>query len=161
MCLMVWIGTVQPVGGVARPAGESPDSSSFRTEVEPANARIRECFVSPCVTYVGSHQGCGCGFNSSMMHDREGISAAADAMPLLDALDDPAREDFLAEQGSRAWLRALVSRALADGDVEIYGCWAGDEGGEPVRVETVDVGWFTERVAPIEELVKYVVRASG
>ena len=159
MCLAVWLGTAQPVTPTARPADASGHPRTFPIEEVPAGAAIRAHFASPYVTYVGSHQGCGCGFNSDEMRDCEGIATLAEAIPLLEALDDKTREEFLAEQSARVWLYTLVTRALADGDVELYGCWYGDEEQLPARVEEVNSRWLTELVAPVEQLVKYLIRA--
>ncbi len=108
------------------------------------------------MTYVGSYERCGCGFNSAKL-EWEGFADVADAMTFIDAMTDNEREEFLAEKHSRERLGALVSTALPHGKVELYVCWAGDEGDPPDRVETIETRWLTERLAPLEEGVKYVV----
>lgn len=153
---MVWIGTEQPVPPVLR--ADEPDLVTDFYEVDEvaADAPVRARFTSPHVTYVGSHQGCGCGFNSAEL-EWKGFTDVADAMALIDAMTDNEREEFLAEKRSRERLGALVSAALLHGKVEIYVRWAGDEGDPPDRVETIETRWLTERLAPLEEGVKYMV----
>jgi hypothetical protein len=112
------------------------------------------------VTYVGSHEGCGCGFNSGVPAF-EGFEAVADVLPLLGAMNDEEREGFLAEQRSRERLKALISAALPWGPVEVYACWAGDEEAPQEASKTVQADWFTRRVAPFEERVLYVVRGEA
>jgi hypothetical protein len=65
--------------------------------------------------YVGSYQGCGCGFQGNF---------------------EPA-------VGQRRELRDYLTRAIAQsGAIELYSCWAGEEGAEPeerafIRVEAI------------------------
>jgi hypothetical protein len=160
MCLAVWIGTARPVTPLAPPRDANVRLGSFPIEAVPGDAPIRGRFASPCVTYVGAHEGCGCGFNSEIMLECEGIAEMTEAMSLVEALDDVTRAEFLAEQHSREWLHALVVRALADGDVEVYGCWFDDEHLPVARVESVDARWLTERLVPLEEQVKYVLHGA-
>jgi hypothetical protein len=108
------------------------------------------------VTYVGSHEGCGCGYNSGDLA-WQGIDDVADAVALLGAMTDDEREKFLAEQRSRARLWALVSAALGDGPVEVYACWAGNEEVEPTGERTIAPAWLADRTAPPEERVRYRV----
>jgi hypothetical protein len=55
-------------------------------------------------------------------------------------------------------LRAIVEGALANGPVEVYACWAGDEDAPAEHTNSVRPAWFTERLEPIVERVLYVVR---
>src|SRR5262249_6607153 len=65
------------------------------------------------------------------------------------------RDEFLAEQRSRERLRDVVQSALADGPVEVYACWAGDEDAAPVGEETIGPNWITDLTEPFEERVRY------
>ena len=155
MCLMVWIGTVAAV----MPSPEQRNEAALDcVENVPTDAPIRARFASPHVMYVGSHQGCGCGFNSAELA-WQGFEWVAEAMALLDAMTDEEREELLAAQRSRVRLRELVCGALAAGPVEIYACWAGDEDAAPTREATIDPTWLTERTSPLEERCRYTVPA--
>ena len=156
MCLMVWIGTVEPVAAVAKPVDPTAEAGYHYVEEVRADAPIRSRFTTPHVTYVGSHEGCGCGYNSGDLA-WQGIEDATDAMALLGAMTEDELEEFIAEQRSRARLRALVSAALGDGPVEVYACWAGDEKVEPIGDRTIAPARLTERTAPLEERVRYRV----
>ena len=160
MCLMVWIGTELGLTPIAHPVEPDPVIGWCRIEEVAQDAPIRARFETPHVTFFGSHEGCGCGFNSGGI-EWEGFETVQELLPLLDALREDEREEFLAEQGSRERLRAQVTAALEHGPVEVYGCWAGDEEMPPNGVETIDAAWLTERTAPLEERVKYAVRAGG
>ncbi|MDP3275703.1 MAG: hypothetical protein Q8Q09_10945 [Deltaproteobacteria bacterium] len=84
---------------------------------------------------------------------------ADEVAPLVDAMNADERASFADEEQSRRRLRALVEDAAAWGDVEVFGCWSGDELAEAVRTEFVASSWFTEQLTPIEERVRYVVNA--
>ncbi|MFJ2810298.1 hypothetical protein [Kitasatospora sp. NPDC087271] len=154
MCLMVWIGTEQPVLPIPCTAGPQLGTCYCGVREIAADAPVRARFTSPHVTYVGSHEGCGCGFNSSRF-EWEGFTDTADAMALVDAMRDEEREEFLAQKHSREFLAALVSAALPHGRVDIYMCWAGDEDEPPDRVESIETRRLTERLTPLQERVKY------
>jgi hypothetical protein len=158
-CLFVWIGTEHPVPPVAQ--AETPDPLAGYSSVEevPPGAPVRAQLTSPYVTYVGSHEGCGCGFNSGGLAF-EGLPSVADVLPLLPAMEQDERDEFLAEQRSRERLQTMILLALAKGTVEVYACWAGDEEMPPNGVETVEPGWLTQSTAPLSERVRYVVCAA-
>jgi hypothetical protein len=145
---------------VARPADPSEAASYCCVEEVPTDAPVRARFAAPHVTYVGSHEGCGCGYTS---HDLvlQGIEDVGEAMALLGAMTETERDELLAEQRSRERLRDLVSAALADGPVEIYACWAGDEDAAAISEETIALTWITDRTAPFEEGVHYLVVATA
>ncbi len=64
----------------------------------------------------------------------------------------------LAEQRSRAWLRAMVERARADGPVELFACWAGDEVDPAQHERVIDPVDLTTSTAPLTERTHYVLR---
>ena len=156
MCLMVWIGTVAAVPPVPKPATPGTPADYHYVEEVPDDAPIRARLASPHVTYVGSHEGCGCGYNSGDLAF-QGIEEVAEAMALLDAMTDHERDELVAEQRSRVRLRNLVTDALAHGPVEIYACWAGDEDAPPDGEKTIDPAWLTDRTAPLEERLRYTL----
>jgi len=129
---MVWVGTERPVAA-------APCESPYRDAGPPAVA-IRRRVPSQCVTYIGSHEGCGCGFNSSDV-EWQGFDDEAELAPLVGALLDSERE----------------KSALADGSVFVHACWAGDEGKTPAEVEEVDASWLLTRTSPLKEGVQYRV----
>jgi hypothetical protein len=155
MCLLVWIGTARPVAPVARPAKDAADHHYI--ELVEAGAPICARFSQANVAYVGSHEGCGCGYNSDDYTFGE-LRSIAEVRPLLDALAADERAELEREQHSRERLAGIVAAALADGPVEIYACWAGDES-EPAQHEAdVDLAWLTTQIRPLNERTRYTVR---
>ncbi|MDC0749311.1 hypothetical protein [Polyangium mundeleinium] len=114
-------------------------------------------FVQPYVHSIGSHESCGCGFRSQQL-GLEGFDVVADVLPLLPALFEDERSEFLAEQRSRERLHALVRAALRGGDVEVFSCWAGDETQAPAVVKDVSPDYFAAHLDPLEEGAKYRIR---
>jgi hypothetical protein len=153
---MVWMGTARAVSATPYSGEADPVLGHCYVSADAADAPIRACFTSPHVSYVGAYEGCGCGFNSALL-EWEGLASVAEARSLIEAMNDKEREEFVAQQRSREWLSALVAASLAGGAVEVYGCWSGEEELLPTRVEVVDARWLTERLAPLETRVKYVV----
>lgn len=160
MCLLVWIASDAEIAPFRRAERTVPDPSVGYAEVIPvaADAPIRARFALPNVVAFGSHEGCGCGFNSDDC-TFAGFETTREVEPLLAALGDAERAEFLAEQGSRGRLRDAVARAsAAGGRVDVYACWAGDEPLEPLARVEVSASHFAERLSPLAERVMYRVR---
>ena len=96
-----------------------------------ASAHLRK----PHVYYVGSDNGCGCGFrqeHDSMIDDAEQLASKAD---------------------NQTMLHEYIKRCLADEDsIELYSCWSGDEALPMGCDRTIGVDelidadfWFAER----------------
>ena len=159
---MLWMGTAQPLVELRRSTAEQdagPLGFICITQVGSEHA-VRAHFGAPFVAYVGSHQGCGCGFESSGLAF-DGVATAAEAHALLGAMTPEERDTFLAEQRSREWLRGLVEQARAHGRVELFACWSGDEIDVSTEERTIEPDWLVTQTAPLEERVRYVVAASG
>jgi hypothetical protein len=155
---MVWVASARPLLPVAPTSPREPDPVSGYPRVEEvaADAPVRARFSLPCVSYVGSHEGCGCGYNSGDL-TWQGFARVDEVTPLLGAMGDDERAGFAQAEGSRARLRAIVEGAMAWGEVEVFGCWDGAQGDEALREARVEASWFTEWLAPIEERVRYRV----
>jgi hypothetical protein len=101
-------------------------------EIREAEAGVRKQFTKPYLCYLGSHEGCGCGF-------------AYGIWP-IDA-NSPFAEDKRAdEEAGRESVRRLseyLARAVADGAVELYACWDEEQECEPVErgaITPADIG---------------------
>ncbi len=143
---MVWLGTM-------RPLPESLDASQVVTVA--AEAPVRARLTSPFVTLARSFKGCGCGFHSS----GPGVETTDEARSLLDAVTPAERDNFLEEQRSREWLRGLVESATAWGRVELFACWAGDEGKPAIDERPLVPELITARTEPFLERTRYVTKA--
>jgi hypothetical protein len=79
MCLMVWLGSARPLAAVLAPTTPDPIVGYFNVTAEPVDSPVRAQFLQPYVSYVGSHEGCGCGFCSQQM-ELAGYDLVADVM---------------------------------------------------------------------------------
>ena len=116
MCMVFYVGSDHPIP--RQPWNES--APEFHVDDIPEDyAVVTRHFSKPHVCYVGSHEGCGCGFQSSEFPE----------------FDDPA--DLAAKRQQRARLTQLLRAALGKSEtLELYTCWSGDESKE---VESRDV----------------------
>ena len=158
MCLMLWVASEVPLATVTLADPQTPDpvNGYHRVEAVAPGAPVRARFTLSHVSYVGSHEGCGCGYNSGDLAF-EGFERVDEVREHLTAMSDEERAKFDREQRSRELLRAIVEDALTRGAVEVFGCWAGDEVEAAIAVEEVAPSRFTELVEPIEERVLYRV----
>jgi hypothetical protein len=160
MCLQVWVGTPRPIATSPRRTDPDPEVGYAYAEEVAAAAAVRARFTAAHVTYVGSHEGCGCGFQSSGLAF-DGVATVAEARVLLDAMTADERAELDAEQRSRERLRALIDDARAYGAVELFACWAGDEVDPEIATREVAApAWLVEQVEPLEERVRYVIAAA-
>jgi hypothetical protein len=111
MCIMVYVASDHPLPTTAwdlnRPAFHVVD-------VAERDALVRCQFSKPYVYYVGSHEGCGCGFQFG---EYEGFEEEAD-------LPD--------KRNSRRLLAEFLAVALQhQQEVELFACWDGDQAIQP------------------------------
>jgi hypothetical protein len=94
------------------------DPACYVGRLEPYEEPVRKHFSKKHVRYLGSHLHCGCGFGFE-----------------YDNTDGEEPENA----ASRTWLVSLLRQLVdAEGEVEVYSCWSGDEADEIVeRVRVV------------------------
>lgn len=97
------------------------------TKLPDRAAPVRRQFSKPHIYYVGSHEGCGCGFQYG---EYEGFEDEADL---------PVKRD------SRRRLAELLAVALQhQPQVELFACWDGDEGLLAEHTDRIRSGDLTE-----------------
>jgi hypothetical protein len=116
MCLMVYIGSNQPLDLV--PWDASAPGFHVR-ELGEQDGEVRSQFHFPNVCYVGSHEGCGCGFQLGEYPEFKDDGA-------------PAKRDTL-----RRFASYLTSQIKRGRKLEIFACWDGDQGVPPERRRTL------------------------
>jgi hypothetical protein len=88
----------------------------FVTADDSAAEEVRRQFTKPNVYYLGSDEGCGCGF----IHEERWQYTYTD--------------DLDARLENQRRLANYLTTCLADEEyVELFSCWSGDEAAEPVR----------------------------
>jgi hypothetical protein len=112
MCIMVYVALDYPLPTVAW--DEARPRFHF-TELSDRDEPVRRQFSKPWVYYVGSHEGCGCGFQYGEFEEFEGDDAT-----------------WAAAQDSRRRLAEFLAVALQHQvAVELFACWDGDQAAEP------------------------------
>lgn len=111
MCLAVYIAS-----SIGLPTTKWNESvPAFYLETVPLGENVRKQFSLPNVYYVGSHEGCGCGFF------KEG----------------EADEELEIHQSNYASLARCIRSAQEKGaELELFACWEGDQGSKPEFVES-------------------------
>lgn len=159
MCLFVWVGSARGLTPHRAPSGDAPDPLLGYHFVQPvlSGAPIARHLAARAIAYVGSHEGCGCGYNTDT-YRFGGFERTDEVLALMGALSTEEQAELLAGHRSRERLRDLIVEASRWGDVEVYSCWSGDED-EPARgTREVDAEHFTRLLQPLEEGVKYLIR---
>lgn len=89
---------------------------------DPDAERVRGQFAKKNVYYLGSDNGCGCGFQ----RENDWLSS------------DP--KERASKQQNQKLLAGYLAGCLNDEDgVELFGCWSGDEQETPVRRREISV----------------------
>ena len=118
MCLMVYIAAHEALRKVdwveAAPA-------FYVADLSPDERRVDSQFRTGNVVYAGSYEGCGCGFQYGE-YPAESYEPG-ELRQRRDSLDAFAK-----------YLRAELSRV---GTIEVFACWDGDQGLEPVHHRTL------------------------
>ena len=122
MCIMVYVASDYPLPTTA---WNQAHPAFHVVDVPEGDAPVRCQFSKPCVYYVGSHEGCGCGFQYG---EYEGFEVEVD-------LPD--------KRNSRRLLSEFLSAALRhQQEVELFACWDGDQAIKPeyrARLQPADL----------------------
>lgn len=112
MCMMVYVASDSPLPTLA---WDEARPGFYVEELSERDEAVRRQFSKPCVYFVGSHEGCGCGFQygqyEGLEEDQEQLAAAKESRRGL--------SDFLA-----------VALQHQPG-VELFACWDGDQSATP------------------------------
>jgi hypothetical protein len=129
MCKMLFVAADEPLPLIP---WQQNNPAFWVREIREAEAGVRKQFTKPYIYYVGSHEGCGCGF-------AYGIWPIDDASPF--AMSKRAEE--AAGREAVQCLSEYLARAVENGDVELYACWEEEQEYDPAERATVtpaDVG---------------------
>jgi hypothetical protein len=122
---MVYIAADQPLPLIAWDAAAP---ALHISELRESHQPVRQQFSKPLVYYVGSHEGCGCGFDYREWE-----------------IDDPARETI-------ERLASYLAVAVQRGSVELFACWDGDQQAELVERNSVTPAYFGGEAFAFNEL---------
>ncbi|WKE67107.1 hypothetical protein PVT67_07690 [Gallaecimonas kandeliae] len=108
------------------------ENPSFNTqELTPEEAPVKAQFSLPYVMYLGSHQGCSCGFMSTEKDGR---------------IEKEARDKSIQE------LSSYLGNILTEGGkLQVFLCWEGDQGAQQVASKVLSPKDFNNRIFPLGE----------
>lgn len=116
MCMMVYLASDLPLRTIPwDKAAPGFTTSALASSDKDLEKLLRRQFTKPHLLYVGSYEGCGCGFQLSEY-------PAESSEPADLALSRRSLRDFA------AFLRDELPRA---GTIELFACWDGDQGALP------------------------------
>jgi len=139
MCIMVYIAANTELPLVSR---FDPANHICVEPIPHTNPPIIPAFTKRHVYYVGSYQGCGCGFAyDDTPSDSRGL------MRLFRRLSELVWSANEEDKKRRRSVHELVTY-LADninraGVIELYSCWAGEESSNPEQVSAMTIAEFT------------------
>jgi hypothetical protein len=116
MCFVLYIGTDEPLPTI--PWDEKSRHLNTK-DLGDHDKTVPKHFTKPWTKYLGSDQGCGCGFRHVTFHNGEW---AEEWNTGNDAGYDGSDED----QIHRELFEFVASLISTNGTVELYGCWDGD-----------------------------------
>ena len=125
MCLLAFIALDTPISEI--PWSEENPGLHVTTLGE-HNEPIRSAFSKPHVFYVGSHEGCGCGFRHVWGPPGSPVRELTPAEFRCGEPEDPAVTRSTADLV--ALLRAILSQ---QGSLQVYSCWDGNQSEPPAE----------------------------
>lgn len=135
MCLAVYLASDKSLPLIAW-SQEKP--SFYVEELTSAEESVKTQFETPHIYYLGSHEGCGCGFfKTGQGWDILGLDQAQD---------------------NYAQLASYLKKAQSpDSRNQIYVCWQGDENTEPEFRKQVDLQQLIEKSFEFKEGTLYEI----
>jgi hypothetical protein len=128
MCFVLYVGARVAPPIVAASGGMVKGRLHTRALRE-CDAPVRAHFTLPHVVYVGSDQGCGCGFRH--------VSFQQGCWPEEEWCDEAKAK---ATQPNHESLVAFLREHFGgEAFVELYGCWSGDEGRPEIERREVEL----------------------
>ena len=100
--------------------------SLFVMDLQENDIGVKEKFTKSNVVYIGSHEGCGCGFD----------------VAAYQVWTEENSEYIAKRKKSVQQLHSYLAERLKSGPVEVYSCWGGDEASPAETRENVTISHF-------------------
>jgi hypothetical protein len=134
MCLAVYLATDEPVQQIKW----NDKSPAFHVKQEGKWKAMHSRIKKKHLYYVGSNQGCGCGF-------------------LLDGIDKDSEEWKDIKKNYEAFGKYLTEN-VSNEAAKIFVCWEGDQKKEPTQFRDVRVEEIQNGFIVFEELAQYTIK---
>ena len=111
MCMTLYIATSKPMPTIsyneANPCLNTQDIAENETS-------LISVFTKPHLKYVGSDQGCGCGFRHALLDENNWLRVQDETEDIIDNDNHQNLVDFIAGNNK------------GEASIEIFSCWDGD-----------------------------------
>lgn len=122
MCMMLYIASDKELPLV--PTGEDDYQPIYVDELSKYNSEVKKQFTKKYSYYIGSYQGCGCGFSYGQYN--------IDSEEVDESLIEFFNIEVEKRKKSVRELFNYISNNLENvSEIELYSCWAGNEKGTP------------------------------
>jgi hypothetical protein len=123
MCYYLYLGSNSTLPLIE---WQEADPAFNVAELQDYDSGVVKQFSKSSIVFLGSHTGCSCGF----LYDGE---------PFED--ENEKIEDADARESVRKLVEYLTVQSAND-SLELFVCWNGDQGDEPVKVLAIEPGFF-------------------
>lgn len=135
MCLTIYVAADEPLPEIPW----DKKNRAFNVQSVADKDRVRRQFSKPYIYYVGSDEGCGCGF-------------------LPEDWKDPTGADALRNMANRERLHDYLVSAVQRGPVELFAVWTGEESMPPEERAEVTPAHFMSTWHDFGERQFFVVK---
>lgn len=143
MCMAIYISTDRPLPTIPY---DEKDRKLNTEDITAGENALKNLFSKSNIKYVGSDQGCSCGFRHALIHNDT----------WLDVVDD---ENTLFDNSNHINLADLIKRNNPDGKtVEILACWEGDQNEPILYRETIKLTDILDKDFHFKERGLYTVQ---
>ncbi|MDP4145468.1 MAG: hypothetical protein Q8936_13445 [Bacillota bacterium] len=118
MCMMLY--TASDVKLPLVPAGQQDYQPIYVDELSEYNLDVKKQFTKKYVYYIGSYQGCGCGFSYGQ-YDIEDKEVNESFIEIFNA------EQEKRKRSVRELFNYITNNLKNVSEIELYSCWAGNE----------------------------------
>lgn len=133
MCLAVYLASDKPLPLIE---WSEKEPSFYVGELTKFDKSVKIQFEFPYIYYIGSHEGCGCGF---FKEGRE-------------------KEEVRRAEENYSQLVSYIKNAQSTGTKnQIYSCWEGDQDSDPEFRENIDLSCLTDKNFEFKEKTLYAI----
>ena len=142
MCMAIYISTDRSLPTIPYDEGNRKLNTEDITDNEKT---LKNLFSKPNIKYVGSDQGCSCGFRHAIIHNDSWLDVVDDETPF--------------DNSNHVNLVDLIKKNTTDGKtVEILACWEGDQNEPILHQQTIKLSDILDKDFHFKERGLYFVQ---
>ena len=110
------------------PWDDNANQNLIVIELDETNKSVMKQFTKKFVYDIGAYEGCGCGFKFGIFEPED---------------DDDKEAEAAGRRSVEELFNYLRKNMNRDDKIELYHCWAGDEGNNPEQIILINLSEFT------------------